>query len=114
MGTGGGLGPAIERAGRLAGGGVLHIVRPGDRPLGGAAAGGPVRLAAPSAATLVSLAERTRQYIQEVLSHTGGQIGGKGGAAEILGLPPSTLRSRMTKLGLAGRVGQESRRLATA
>jgi len=27
-------------------------------------------------------------------------IGGKGGAAEILGLPISTLRNRMKKLGL--------------
>jgi transcriptional regulator with GAF, ATPase, and Fis domain len=44
-----------------------------------------------------------RQYIQEVLRHTGGQIAGKGGAAEILGLPPSTLRSRMMKLGLKQR-----------
>jgi formate hydrogenlyase transcriptional activator len=44
-----------------------------------------------------------RLHIREVLRHTGGQIGGKGGAAEILGLPSSTLRSRMAKLGLRGR-----------
>ena len=31
---------------------------------------------------------------------TRGVIGGKGGAAEILGLPTSTLRNRMKKLGL--------------
>jgi formate hydrogenlyase transcriptional activator len=49
-----------------------------------------------------------------VLRRTGGQVAGKGGAAEILGLPPSTLRSRMAKLGLTGRTGQGSRRLAVA
>ncbi|MCI0388657.1 MAG: hypothetical protein MOB07_07805 [Acidobacteria bacterium] len=41
-----------------------------------------------------------RKHIEEVLRHTGGQIGGDGGAAEILGLPVSTLRSRMKKLGI--------------
>jgi hypothetical protein len=34
------------------------------------------------------------------LRHTKGVIGGKGGAAEILQLPISTLRSRMKRLGL--------------
>ena len=41
-----------------------------------------------------------RAYIEEVLRHTGGQVGGGGGASEILGLPVSTLRSRMKKLGI--------------
>jgi transcriptional regulator with GAF, ATPase, and Fis domain len=41
-----------------------------------------------------------REYIIEVLRQTNGTVGGKGGAAEILGLPPSTLRSRMKKLGI--------------
>jgi formate hydrogenlyase transcriptional activator len=41
-----------------------------------------------------------RAYIEEVLHHTRGLIAGKGGAAEILGLPASTLRSRMKKLGV--------------
>ncbi|MEW6130066.1 MAG: GAF domain-containing protein [Acidobacteriota bacterium] len=49
---------------------------------------------------LVSLEDHERQYIQEVLRQTNGVIGGKGGAAEILDLPISTLRSRMKKLGL--------------
>ncbi|MGH9941031.1 MAG: sigma 54-interacting transcriptional regulator [Pyrinomonadaceae bacterium] len=49
---------------------------------------------------LVSLEESERRHIEEVLRHTKGVIGGKGGAAEILGLPVSTLRSRMKKLGL--------------
>ncbi|MGB7923348.1 MAG: sigma 54-interacting transcriptional regulator [Pyrinomonadaceae bacterium] len=48
----------------------------------------------------VSLEENERRHIEEVLRHTKGVIGGKGGAAEILQLPVSTLRSRMKKLGL--------------
>jgi formate hydrogenlyase transcriptional activator len=51
-------------------------------------------------ARLVSLEEMERTHIEEVLRHTGGQIGGSGGAAEILGLPVSTLRSRMKKIGI--------------
>jgi len=49
---------------------------------------------------LVSMNEMERTHIEEVLRHTGGLIGGAGGAAEILGLPVSTLRSRMKKLGI--------------
>lgn len=49
---------------------------------------------------LVSMEENERTYIKKVLQHTNGVIGGKGGAAEILDLPVSTLRSRMKKLGL--------------
>jgi formate hydrogenlyase transcriptional activator len=97
---------AIERAVLVAEGAVLHVEVPEGGPTGGAEARGPVSPPAPAPATLVSLAEQERQYIQEVLRHTGGQIGGKGGAAEILGLPSSTLRSRMTKLGLRGCVAR--------
>ena len=49
---------------------------------------------------LKTLAEMERTYMEEVLRHTNGLIAGKGGAAEILGLPASTLRHRMKKLGL--------------
>jgi formate hydrogenlyase transcriptional activator len=48
----------------------------------------------------VSLEENERRHILEILERTKGVIGGKGGAAEILGLPISTLRNRMKKLGL--------------
>ena len=44
---------------------------------------------------LVALAENEARYIRRVLDHTGWAIAGKGGAAEILDLPASTLRSRM-------------------
>jgi formate hydrogenlyase transcriptional activator len=49
---------------------------------------------------LVSLEENERRHIEAVLRRTNGVIGGRGGAAEILHLPISTLRSRMKKLGL--------------
>ena len=48
----------------------------------------------------VSLEEVERAHIEEILRQTRGVIGGRGGAAEILGLPISTLRGRMKKLGL--------------
>ncbi len=49
---------------------------------------------------LVSLEEAQRAHIEDVLRQTRGVIGGKGGAAEILGVPISTLRNRMKKLGI--------------
>jgi len=42
-----------------------------------------------------------RRYICHILDQTGGRIAGSGGAAEILGMDRSTLRSRMKKLGIA-------------
>jgi transcriptional regulator with GAF, ATPase, and Fis domain len=49
---------------------------------------------------LFTLAEAEREYISEVVEMTNGLIAGKGGAAEVLGVPPSTLRNRMKKLGI--------------
>ncbi len=40
-------------------------------------------------------------HIKQVLDKTGGRINGQGGAAELLGLKPNTLRHRMSKLGIA-------------
>ena len=51
-----------------------------------------------SVESLRTMDEMERDYISEVLRRTKGMIAGKGGAAEILGLPPSTLRSRMKRL----------------
>ena len=53
--------------------------------------------------TLASLADAERDHIRRVLESTDGQIAGRGGAAEILGLHPNTLRSRMKKLGLSAK-----------
>ena len=90
----------IERTVLLAEGDVLTVEPLPGRPSGVGDAGGVVPPPGGGGPSLVSLEERERQHIQDVLRHTGGLIAGKGGAAEILGLPPSTLRSRMKKLGL--------------
>ena len=50
-----------------------------------------------------SLDEVQRRYVLKVLQKTKGQIEGPGGAAEILQLKPSTLRSRLQKLGIRGK-----------
>lgn len=42
-----------------------------------------------------------KNYISHVLEHCDWKISGKGGASEILDLPPSTLRSKMKKLGIS-------------
>ena len=41
-----------------------------------------------------------RTCIEAVLATTRGRVYGEGGAAEILGLKPTTLQSRMKKLGV--------------
>jgi len=45
-----------------------------------------------------SLEDFEKEYIENVLQHTGGILYGPKGAAKILGLKPSTLQSRMKKL----------------
>jgi transcriptional regulator with GAF, ATPase, and Fis domain len=50
--------------------------------------------------TWPTLADLERSYVERVLAATDGKIYGSGGAAELLGLKPSTLQSRMSKLGV--------------
>ncbi len=78
---------AVERAMILARGPTLRIDSPGVDAI-------------PVSPPLATLAEVEREYIQCVLESTRWRIRGAGGAAEILGLPPTTLESRMAKLGL--------------
>ena len=78
---------AIERAMILASGPTLRI-----DPLG--------IVSVPVSKGLGTLAEVEREYIQRVLEFTQWRVRGAGGAAEILGLPPTTLESRMVRLGL--------------
>ncbi len=54
-----------------------------------------------------TLQEVECRHIMEVLRHTGGRIKGDTGAARILGLIPSTLTSRMKKLGITLRNEKE-------
>ena len=49
---------------------------------------------------MFTLVDAEREHISEVVHMTDGLISGDGGAAEVLGVPPSTLRSRMKKLGI--------------
>lgn len=58
---------------------------------------------APDGKRALALEEVERRHIIEVLEQTRGMVGGKGGAAEILGLPSSTLRNRMKKLGISAK-----------
>ena len=48
----------------------------------------------------VTLEETERRYVKDVLRHANGRVNGAGGAAEILGLKPSTLQFWIDKLGL--------------
>ena len=50
--------------------------------------------------TITSLDENERAHIRRALAATGGRIHGPRGAATILDIHPSTLRSRMEKLGI--------------
>jgi len=76
----------VERAMVLADGDVLHI----ELPNGGT----------PADDCDMTLQQAERAHIQRVLERTNWRVEGKGGAAEILGLKPSTLRSRLVKLGI--------------
>ena len=48
-----------------------------------------------------SMAQQERDHIIAVLTHTNWKLNGKGGAAELLMMNASTLRSRMKKLGIS-------------
>jgi len=76
----------VERAMILAKGSVLHV------ELGGPA--GSTDLAT------TNLTEIESNHMLKVLEMTGWRIRGKNGAAELLGLKPTTLHSRMKKLGI--------------
>jgi transcriptional regulator with GAF, ATPase, and Fis domain len=52
------------------------------------------------AQTNKTLEEMEKEYIIQILENTGWRIEGHKGAARVLGLNPSTLRTRMTKLGI--------------
>ncbi len=51
-------------------------------------------------AAIKTLAESEKANILEALKHAKGKVSGPGGAAELLGLPYSTLNSRIKKLGI--------------
>ncbi|MBP1749460.1 MAG: transcriptional regulator, Fis family, partial [Deltaproteobacteria bacterium] len=49
----------------------------------------------------MTLEEMEKRYIEDILKRTGWRIKGDGGAAHIIGMNPSTLYSRMKKLGIS-------------
>jgi len=58
------------------------------------------KLASSEAPDARNLEDMERKHIVSVLAKNGWRVGGKGGAAEILGLKRSTLYSKMKKLGI--------------
>ncbi len=60
-------------------------------------------LSTSQAREIVPLDEHDRRYILDVLKATKYQIKGPGGAATLLGVPPSTLYGKMKKLGIKNR-----------
>ncbi len=56
--------------------------------------------APPDSDRVLTLEEAQAEHIQRVLLRTHGRIYGPGGAAELLGVKPSTLQSKMKKLGV--------------
>ena len=75
----------IERALILSPGSTLQVEEP---------------LAAATRPTADRLDEIEREHILRMLERCGWRINGEGNAAAVLGLQPSTLRSRMQKLGI--------------
>ena len=86
----------LERACVLAAGPVVSIGEtlrsPTATPAGGSAA---------VATPLQTLEDSERAHIRRALAAAAGRIHGASGAAELLGINPSTLRSRMQKLGIS-------------
>jgi transcriptional regulator with GAF, ATPase, and Fis domain len=83
----------VERSVLLSEGEVLEMIVPVTKARTG-------QIVPDGSGEIVPFEEMERRYIQTVLRHTAGVIAGKGGAAELLDMPPSTLRSRMKKLGI--------------
>ena len=92
----------LERACVLSPGPVVEILDE-LRPMGGSDSAP----AAPAARqdAIVTLEESERMHIRQALAATGGRVHGPDGAAALLGINPSTLRSRMKKLGITKQRG---------
>ena len=67
-----------------------------------------IREAETLASSVKTLVDIEREHILHVLEDLDWRIGGPGGAARILGINPSTLRTRMIKLGIHRPNGQPS------
>ncbi|MCC7172054.1 MAG: sigma 54-interacting transcriptional regulator [Planctomycetes bacterium] len=96
------LGHVIERAMILARGGPLQFPELG--PSDGVLRRGSVVRDPPMPAaelpTLADLRAREREVIEAALARAGGKVAGKSGAAALLGVPATTLESKLRALGL--------------
>jgi transcriptional regulator with GAF, ATPase, and Fis domain len=92
----------IQRAAILAQGGALEFDLPMGNPPGDLASPTPVIGDAVNAGYLteVEMRRRERENLSIVLQKTGWRVRGIAGAAELLGVNPTTLASRIEKLGL--------------
>ncbi|MGE3840306.1 MAG: sigma 54-interacting transcriptional regulator [Vicinamibacterales bacterium] len=103
----------IERAVILASTPVLDVpltvapaALPVDSDVPSAAPARCERAATPKVPEVCTLADAERQAIRAALDQTNWRISGKGGAAEVLGLKPTTLHAKMKKLGIIRPTGQ--------
>jgi transcriptional regulator with GAF, ATPase, and Fis domain len=85
----------VERAIIVHRGGPLRFENLGAASAPSSPVSGP-----PSEPELLDLDSVVASHIRRVLERTGGKIHGPGGAGELLGVNPNTLRSRMRKLGI--------------
>jgi two-component system response regulator HydG len=82
----------VERSALMASGGTIHsFLLPNKIPVDGAK---------PTISSPPSLEDEERQHIVNALKISNYKIYGSGGAAELLNLPPTTLASKMKKLGI--------------
>lgn len=99
------LGMVIDRAAILGQGRRLEILAALGAPRPGKPWVRPPSASAPMTTTSASTQARSldgamQHHIESVLSAVRGRIEGPGGAADLLGINPHTLRSRMRKLGI--------------
>jgi transcriptional regulator with GAF, ATPase, and Fis domain len=87
----------LERATILSADGTLEL-----EALASVGATPPAASAAEPPEPVPTLEEMERRHIRRALELTRGKLYGAGGAAQLLGINPNTLRSRMKKLGLGG------------
>ena len=76
----------VERAIILSDGPTLHVDAPERRSM--------------AADANLALEDVERRHIVQILEQTGWRVRGAGGAAALLGLAPTTLETRMAKLGI--------------
>jgi DNA-binding NtrC family response regulator len=95
----------IERAVILARGGALEFDLPGNGPNPASFERMDVNQTEPEYLTEPEIRRRERENIFAVLQKTGWKIKGSDGAAELLGIKPSTLISRIAKMGLKRAAG---------